>query len=104
MQNDPTDRSLNGKEREQERIMVRRLEVQKKKAEKEIEQFNIQIEGINVEIDAKKLVIVDIVDRIEKGKKLIGGAKIKDVFPQPGPEENPEEKKPEGGGKDAGKV
>lgn len=120
MQKDPNDRSLDGREREHERIMLKRLEVQKKKAELEIDQFRTQIDGVNVEIEAKEKVIEDLVDRIEKGKRLVGGAKIKDVFPPPKPE--PEEgekkaledvkkqplvdfkKKPDGGEKREGKV
>lgn len=84
MQKDLNSRSLDGHEREQERILVKRLEVQKKKKELEIEQFQNQIDAAVVEIEVNKKQIGEMGNRIEKGKRLVGGAKIKDVFPQPG--------------------
>lgn len=86
MQKDLNSRSLDGHEREQERILVKRLEVQKKKKELEIEQFQNQIDAAVVEIEVNKKQIGEMGDRIEKGKRLVGGAKINEVFPKPEPE------------------
>ena len=116
MQKDPNDRSLTGKEQQQERITVKRVENAKKKADLEIAAHKAEIEKLNIDIEAKELAIVDMVDRIEKGKRLIGGAKIINVFPPAKPVEeeaaemlkkNPLKdfkEKPEGGEKGEGKV
>ena len=91
---DPNDRSLDGKEREQERITVKRIANSIKKIEKEIEMNQVGAEKLSIDNEEKKMQIANLTERCNKGKQLIGGAKIKDVFPpKPVPEE---EKKQEG--------
>ena len=76
------NRSLTGPEQQKERIAIRRNEVQKKGLELEIEQLTNQIVGQDIEIEVKQTQVEEIVVRIEKGKKLVSGAKIIDVFPE----------------------
>ena len=76
------NRSLTGPEQQKERIAIRRNEVQKKGLELEQEQLRNQIKGQEIEIETKQEGIEEIAARIEKGKKLVSGAKIIDVFPE----------------------
>ncbi len=93
MQKNPNDRSLDGKEQQQERITVKRIENSIKKIEFEIQLNDNEKERLDLENEEKKMQIVNLTDRRDKGKRLIGGAKIIDVFPQkPAPEVVPEEK------------
>ncbi len=95
MQKNPNDRSLDGKEREQERITVKRMENSIKKIEFEIEINKTEAERLlDVDNEEKKMQIANLTERRDKGKRLIGGAKIIDVFP-PKTEVAPEEKKQE---------
>ena len=89
MQKDPNDRSLTGQEQQQERITVKKLENSIKKIEFEIWLNIIEKERLDLENEEKKLQIVNITERRDKGKLLIGGAKIIDVFPpaKPTPED-----------------
>lgn len=81
-----TDRCLDGKERENERINIKRVEIQIKKLGLEIDQANNQIDSINLEIEAKLKNIEELKVRVSQGKKLINGAKLKDVLAQAKPE------------------
>lgn len=88
MQKNPNDRSLDGKEREQERIVVKRIENSIKKIEFEISINITEKERLDVENEEKKMQIANLAERRDKGKRLIGGAKIIDVFPpKPAPAE-----------------
>jgi len=93
------NRSLNGKEREAERIAIKRNEIQRKKLELEQEQLKNQIESMQLDIEVRAKQVTEIADRIAKGKKLVSGAKIIDVFPEAAEQENPEGNK---GGNAAG--
>jgi len=84
------NRSLTGKEQQQERIALRKNEVQKKGLELEIEQVKNQIKGQEIEIEVKQTQVDEIVARIEKGKKLVSGAKIIEVFPELAKQKLPE--------------
>ena len=104
MQKNPNDRSLDGKEQQQERITVKKIENSIKKIEFEISMNITEKERLDVENEEKKMQIGNLTERRDKGKQLIGGAKIKDVFPpKPAPEVVPEEKG-KGGGKSEGKI
>lgn len=94
MQKNPNDRSLTGQEQQQERIVVKRAENSIKKIEFEIEINKTEAERLlEVENAEKKLQIANLTERRDKGKQLINGAKISDVFPpKPAPEVVPEEK------------
>ena len=81
MQNNPNDRSLTGKEREQERITVKRMENSIKKIEFEIQINSNEVEKLGIDNEEKRMQIINLADRRDKGKKLIGGAKISEVFP-----------------------
>jgi len=101
MQKNPNDRSLDGKEREQERIVVKRMENSIKKIELEIQLNTNEKERLDVDTEEKKIQIANLTERRDKGKKLINGAKICDVFP---PKPVPGEEKGTGGEKVEAKV
>ena len=90
MQN-PNDRSLDGKEREQERIVVKRIENSIKKIEFEIQINSNEVEKLGIDNEEKRMQIINLAERRDDGKKLIGGAKISDVFP---PKSEPGKDKP----------
>ena len=87
------NRSLTGKEREAERIAIKRNEILKKKLELEQEQLKNQIESLQLDIEAKGKQAEDVADRIAQGKRLVSGAKIIDVFPEAAGQGKQEEKK-----------
>ncbi len=94
MQKNPNDRSLNGKEREQERISVKRMTNSIKKIEFEIQINDNEVEKLGIDNEEKKMQITNLTERRDQGKRLIGGAKIIDVFPPAlPPEEKTEVKK-----------
>ena len=96
MPKNPNDRSLDGKEREQERITVKRMENSIKKIDFEISINITEKERLDIENEEKKMQIANLTERRDKGKRLIGGAKIIDVFP-PKTEAAPEEEKKQEG-------
>jgi len=102
MKNNPNDRCLDGQEQQQERITVKRLANSIKKIEFEIEINKADMEKLSIENEEKQLQIKNLTERRDQGKRLIGGAKISDVFPQnlkvvqsDEPEEASEEKEKE---------
>ncbi len=96
MQKNPNDRSLTGPEQQQERIVVKRAENSIKKIEFEIQINANEKERLDIENEEMKIQIANLTDRRDKCKKLIGGAKIIDVFP---PKPVPGEEKGTGGEK-----
>ena len=95
MKENNLNRSLNGKEREQERIAIKRFEVQKQKLSLEKDLNKNEIFSLGVEMEDKELKIKELTERIEKGKRLVTGAKICDVFPPVNPLEiKPDKEKP----------
>ena len=79
---DPRNRSLTGKEQAQERITVKKLEIQKEKIGLEKQLKETQIRDLQLDIEIVTENIGQIQNRIEQGKKLINGAKLKDIFPE----------------------
>ena len=100
-QKNPNDRSLDGKEQQQERITVKKIENSIKKIEFEIQINDNEVEKLGIDNEEKKMQIVNLADRRDKGKRLISGAKIIDVFP---PKPVPGEEKGTGGEKVETKV
>lgn len=97
---DQFDRVLDGKERDRERIAIKRNENTKKKLQLEIELNNNQAERIQIENESREAQIKELDESIEIGKKLVNGAKIKDAVPK----EKLYGKNSEGGDEVGGKV
>ncbi len=93
MQKNPNDRCLSGPEQQQERILVKRAANSIKKIEFEIEISRSEAERLNIDIEEKRLQISNLLIRLEKGKRLINGEKVCDVFPDPNLNEEKEEVK-----------
>jgi len=81
MQNDRFNRSLDGKERERERIAIKRNQNALKKFELQVELNNNEIERLQIENEEVQKRMGELKESIEVGKKLVSGAKIKDVVP-----------------------
>lgn len=88
----PNDRCLDGKERETERITVKRMGNSIKKIEFEIQINKNEVEKLNLDNEEKQIQISNLAERLEQGKRLINGAKVCDVFPDPNIKEAQEKK------------
>lgn len=102
MQDDKFNRSLDGTERERERIAIRRNQNALDRIGLEVKLNLNQIERLQIDNEEKEKQVKEITESIEIGKKLVNGAKIKDVVPheklygKPKEETKTEEKKQEG--------
>ena len=81
MQDEKFNRSLDGKERENERIAVKKNQNAVDKIDLEIKLNLNQIERLQFENEEKEKQIKGAKESIEIGKKLISGVKIKDAVP-----------------------
>jgi len=75
------DRTLDGKEREQERMNLRRYENQLEALQLNMQQARNQIDSLKIRIDTEQMQHADLEKRIEIGKKIVNGVKLKDALP-----------------------
>jgi len=83
VQTKQNDRTLNGAEQQQERIVIKRIANSIKKIEFEMQFNNNEIEKLGIDTEEKKLQIANLTERMKQGKRLINGEKMCDVFPDP---------------------